>query len=146
MFMKSMARPGRTLVAAALLLACAGCGSGKAPLQPVHGTVYFQSKPLTRGTVVFTPDASRGHGGPIASGPIKSDGTYSLKTEGSQGASPGWYRVTVLAVEMPPQPEGGDRYAVPHSLLPEKYRDPELADLVREVLAGKESRIDLCLE
>jgi hypothetical protein len=143
--MKSPIRCRRSLVAAALLFLSAGCGSGKAHLQLVRGIVYYQERPLARGTIVFTPDASRGHAGPIASSEIKSDGTYSLRTDGKMGAAPGWYRVTVLAVEMPAQAEAGDRFAVPHSLVPEKYRDPELAELAREVTAGKENRIDFRL-
>jgi hypothetical protein len=144
--MKPLARYRRLLVAATLLALSAGCGSGKVPLQPVHGTVYFQERPLTRGTIVFTPDASRGHAGAIACSEIKPDGTYALQTQNEAGAAPGWYRITVLAVELPAQPENGDRYASPHSLLPEKYRDPDLAELVREILPGKENRIDLHLD
>jgi hypothetical protein len=144
--MKPIARPRRILVAATFLLLSAGCGSGTGSFQPVHGTVSYQNKPLTCGTIVFTPDASRGHAGPIAWSAIKSDGSYSLRTEKSMGASPGWYRVTVSAVEMAAQPEAGERYAVPHSLVPERYRDPDLGDLVREVVPGRASVINLNLE
>jgi hypothetical protein len=144
--MRPIARPRRILVAAAFLLLSAGCGQGTDSLQPVHGIVSYQNKPLTCGTIVFTPDTSRGHAGPIAWSAIKSDGSYSLRTEKIMGAIPGWYRVTVSAVEMAAQPEDGERYAVPHSLVPERYRDPDLADLVREVVPGKASVINLNLD
>ena len=144
--MKRQSRRRRTLVAVALLFLSAGCGNGKAPLQPVHGTVSYQNRFLTRGTIVFTPDASRGNGGAIASSEIKPDGTYSLMTAQRRGAAAGWYRVTILAVEMPAQPEAGERFPIPHSLLPEKYRNPDLAELVREVVPGKANQIDLSLE
>src|SRR5690348_16271909 len=65
-----------TLVSS-FLLAVTGCGSngGKAPGKtvPVKGTVTYQGKPLTKGTVRFEPDA-----GPEAEGEIRPDGTYEL--------------------------------------------------------------------
>ena len=87
------------------------------------------------------PDA-----GTPAAGEIQADGSYSLRTESGYGAIPGWYRVTVMAVEMPEAPPPGQRYLLPRSLLPEKYRDPELAGLVREVKVGGENVIDFVLE
>ena len=100
-----------------------GCGSGKPTLDPVHGKVYYNGA-FTCGTIVFTPDASRGNGGSLARSEIQSDGSFSLRTEGNYGALPGWYRVTVMAVETPSQPEAGQRYAFPRSLLPKNTAIP----------------------
>jgi hypothetical protein len=123
-----------------------GCGSGKPTANPVNGKVYFKGSALPCGTIVFTPDASRGNQGALARSEIQSDGSYSLRTEVGYGVAPGWYRVTVMAVEMPEKPEPGKRYPKPRSLLPEKYRDPELAGLIREVKAGQANGIDFNLE
>jgi hypothetical protein len=95
---------------------------------------------------VFTPDASRGNHGELARGDIRPDGSYYLRTGRGYGAAPGWYRVTILAVDMPEKPDPGERFATPHSLLPEKYRDPVLADLVREIHGGRETTIDFHLD
>ncbi len=129
-----------------LLITGAGCGSGKPGLSPVHGRITYKGTSLSCGTIVFTPDASRGHRGGLARSEIRADGTYTLRTETSFGALPGWYRVTVMAVEMPAGPASGQPYPIPRSLLPEKYRDPELAGLVREVKAGSDNVIDFALD
>jgi hypothetical protein len=133
------------VVAGALLMAAAGCSSGKPARVPVHGKVSFRGAALRCGTVVFTPDVSRGHEGSLARGDIGPDGSYSLRTDTGYGALPGWYRVTVLAVEMPARP-AGQAYPVPRSLLPEKYRDPDQAGLVREIKANGDNHIDLNLD
>ena len=129
-----------------LLITAAGCGSGKPALTSVHGKVTYKGTSLSCGTIVFTPDASRGHRGSLARSEIRPDGTYNLRTEAGYGAIPGWYRVTVMAVEMPGSPASGQPYPVPRSLLPEKYRDPELAGLIREVKAGNDNVIDFSLD
>jgi hypothetical protein len=129
-----------------LLLLGSGCKQGKPALVRVRGTVSYQRKPLSCGTIVFTPDPSRGHGGELARGEIKANGTYRLKTGGRYGVAPGWYQITVLAVDVPDHPRPGERYVVPRPLLPERYCDPELADLIREVVPDRENQIDLHLE
>jgi hypothetical protein len=126
-------------------MTAAGCGPPKPIGVPVHGKVTYKGSPVPRGTIVFTPDASRGHQGSLARGDIGPDGSYSLRTDAGYGALPGWYKVTVMAVEMSPKP-AGELYAVPRSLLPVKYRDPELAGLEREIKAGSENCIDFNLD
>jgi hypothetical protein len=51
-----------------------------------------------------------------------------------------------MAVEMPETPAPGQRYLLPHSLLPEKFRDPDLAGLLREVKGSGDNTIDFALE
>lgn len=134
------------VAAGAFLALCQGCGSGKPALHNVQGQVFYQGTTLARGVVVFTPDASRGNGGPLAYGEIQADGRYRLQTDGARGAAAGWYRVTVLSVEAPTGVPSGARYAFPRSLLPERYRDPDLSGLASEVKAGQENQIDFHLE
>lgn len=130
-----------TLLAGAL----AGCDGGPT-LSPVHGKVTFRGKPLTRGTIVFIPDAQRGGNGPLASADIEADGNYNLQTGSTPGVTPGWHRVTIMAVEPPAATAAGQRFQVPRSLIPEKYRDPELSGLNCEVKPGKENGINFNLE
>jgi hypothetical protein len=78
------------IVAAAVL---AGCTSPEEPLAVVHGTVRYLGAPLPGGTIVFTPDPTRGGSGESARAEIKADGTYILYT----GAEPGVARRSRLA-------------------------------------------------
>src|SRR5262245_37566949 len=81
-----------------------GCGTdpGKPPLGRVHGRVTYNGKPLTHGSVTFTPVAGGKGGatGQIAAGQVGSDGSYALTTfEAGDGAILGQHVVTVQAHE-----------------------------------------------
>ena len=136
-------RFGSILVGASWLF-FAGCDAGTPTLVPVSGKVLYRNQPLPRGTIVFVPDADRGNNGLLAQGTIQGGGSYTIQTEGKSGAMPGWYRVTVIAVES----TSGfslNGLAVPRSLVPERYRDPQLSDLACEVKAGQENSINFNL-
>jgi hypothetical protein len=134
-------------LAAALLALAVGCRSGTAPLAEVRGKVTYRGEPLRGGTVVFTPDASRGTTGEPAAADIQPDGSYTLKTADSAGAAVGWHRVTVLAlVPAAGPPPAGQRFTVPLSALPLKYREPHLSGLSCEVKAGGPNTIDVRLD
>jgi hypothetical protein len=127
-------------------LSAAGCGSGRQPLTPVRGTVNYRGLPLHGGVIVFTPDVSRGTRGNLANAEIQADGTYVLHTGDAAGAVPGWHHVTVAAVQAAPGASPGQRFAIPQSVLPERYRDPDFSGLTEEVKAGKENVIDFNLQ
>jgi hypothetical protein len=136
----------RGVAAATLVLLCIGCSAPEKPeLAPVRGKVSYRGKPLGTGTIVFAPDSLRGNSGPLARADIQADGSYQLKAGTLTGAPPGWHRVTVAAVADTPQPPG-QKMANPRTLLPEKYRDPELSGLSCEVQAGKDNTINFNLE
>ena len=59
-------------MAAALLLAAAGCGGGDAT---VSGEVSYEGEPVTAGYITFAPADGKG---PTAGGPIK-DGKYTVE-------------------------------------------------------------------
>jgi hypothetical protein len=120
---------------------CSGCDHGTPSLAPVSGKVVFQNQPLPGGAIVFVPDADRGNNGPLAQGTIQPGGAYTLQTGGQAGAYPGWYRVTVIAVDRGYQSVG----SAPRALVPEKYRDPQLSDLTCEVKEGQENKINFNL-
>ncbi len=133
----------RTLLAVlggALALATAGCAGGTAPPMPVRGTVLYCGSPLRAGTIVFVPDPTRGGRGPLARADIRADGTFALQTDRGDGVPGGWYRVTVAAVAP------ADPGAVPRSLLPARYGDPELSGLECEVRPGQVNRFNFNLE
>lgn len=67
---------------AALMLA-GGCSGGKYAVEPVEGTVTFEGKPISWGTVLFVPKApedSEGFSGKAAAGPVDEQGRYRLTT------------------------------------------------------------------
>jgi hypothetical protein len=123
-----------------------GCHRAPAPLTSVSGKVAYQNRNLTGGTIVFTPDSTKGASGQMAVGKITQDGSYFLTTGESLGASAGWYRVTVTSfapsgVQYPGQPPNP-----PYSYLPEKYRDPVLSELSCEIKPDKANSINFNLD
>jgi hypothetical protein len=137
---------GRRGISLAFFILLAGCDGGSSPLLPVSGKVTYRGSAVPGGIIVFTPDSSRGGHGAIAMGEIHADGTYSLRTDQTFGASPGWYRVTVAAVSSDSVSSAGQRYGIPPSLLPDKYRDPELSRLVCEIKPDRANSIDFNLD
>jgi hypothetical protein len=133
-----------SLATALLGIGLGGCDGGPLPRVLVQGKVCYHGVPLSTGVIVFIPDAGHGCHGPMACGLVQRDGSYHLQTEDQPGVAAGWYRVTVAAVEAATAP--GQDLAIPRSLVPEKYRDPDLSGLVREVKAEQENTIDFNLE
>jgi hypothetical protein len=128
-----------------LLLLAAGCGSNSTEPAPVSGKVSFRGTPLSTGTIVFTPDPVRGFAGPPVCAEIQTDGGYQLQSADQAGVAPGVYRVTVAAV-VPGATYPGQSFAPPQSLLPDKYRDPDLSGLTCEVKAGRPNAFNFNLE
>jgi len=89
--------PTRWLPAALVFcgaLTLSGCASEK--LSAVSGKVTLKGSPLTAGQVTFVPDTAKGNKATVSpAGPIGSDGSYHLVTNGKQGAPLGWYKVTI---------------------------------------------------
>jgi hypothetical protein len=111
---------------------------------PVRGKVLFQGVPLHHGVIVFVPDADRGTHGALARADIQEDGSYSVDKSESGEALGGWYRVTVASVET--EAAGASGGLRTRSLLPDKYRDPELSGLQCELHPGRVNRINFNLE
>lgn len=91
---------GCLVVAAATL----GCGrpSGVS-FAPVTGRVMVNGQPLAAGTIHFFPDESKGTSGPMSTGVLQSDGSYSLHGPGQNvGAMVGSHRV-YLTLPLPDQ-------------------------------------------
>ena len=120
----------------------AGCQQKAGPLNPVNGKILYKGSLLPGGLIVFAPDTSRGESGPCAFGEIHPDGTYTLKTGDAAGAPAGWYRVTVASLSN----AIGTGDTLPMSLIPEKYRDPQLSLLQCEVKPNRDNHLDFNLD
>ncbi|WP_165064051.1 hypothetical protein [Paludisphaera rhizosphaerae] len=150
-------RFGLLLLVPALLTA--GCGDdGLGERYKVTGTVTYQGKPVSNGSIQFYPNG----GGPEqrgATGVIK-DGVYWLSTQGDDdGAFPGSYVVAITArkPDMSKAQENADKigglyrqedvakaYKKAPSEIPVKYESPESGGLSAKVEA-KSNTIDFNL-
>jgi len=111
-----------------------GCGGGPR-LESVSGKVTLQGSPLTAGIVTFTPDASKGNTSKLtAFGKIGEGGSYTIVTDGKDGAAAGWYKVSV-STDMPPMDAPIGKPAASITLNP-KYKNPETSGLAIEVVAS----------
>lgn len=118
----------------AIALLASGCG-GKP--SEVSGTVTLDGVPLKRGTVGFAPVG----GGMRASGPIESDGSYSLSTNRDAGLEPGEYTVSVVSREPGPPATSGPPMPGPY-ITPQHYASDATSGLKFTVERGSNT-IDL---
>ncbi len=85
-----------TLLYCSAALFVTGCG-GTADKGPerfdVSGTVTFKGKPVYRGTIVFSPDATKGNSGPQGAAEI-TEGKYDTSKKG-KGIVGGAHIVTI---------------------------------------------------
>ena|SRR5438105_3861191 len=121
------------LICCGFAFAVAGCRKGDPKLVQVDGNVMVGNKPLTTGTVIFYPDATKGNTSreePRSA--IDADGHYHLLTGLKEGVTPGWYKVTVTAAKQidPKNPYFTDW------LIPQKYIDPRTSKLQLDVVAN----------
>jgi hypothetical protein len=113
-------------------VAAAGCAKPDPSLIQVAGSVLLGTKPLTSGTVIFHPDASKGNDSrDEPRSPIGLDGRYRLQNGVKQGVDPGWYKVTVSAAKMDPKSP-----YITDWLIPVRYVDPKTSNLRLEVVAN----------
>ncbi len=122
-----------TLAAALAAALVAGCGDSGGALHPVKGKVTADDQPLSKGSVRFVPDASRGNAGkhePV--GEIGADGTYAVSTQGKPGAPAGWYKVSVNSTD----PPDSTKPNAAKSYVGKKYNDPLTSTLAVEVVAS----------
>jgi hypothetical protein len=126
-------------MAAAVVGTALGCGGSDGPeMAKVTGTVTYNGKPVTKGTISFQP-TDPANGAP-ANGVIE-DGSYRLQTtEPGDGARLGDYQVGIRSVEGEPDvpldyiPK--KKPAPPKSLIPQKYENPAASGLTAKVESG----------
>jgi hypothetical protein len=131
----------RLLVVVALVAGLAGCGKvpgDEGKRVPVTGRVSFKDgKPLTRGVVVFWPDASKGNASQHEPrGEVDAQGNYKLATSPRlEGVLPGWYKVAIVAQE--PFDEN-DPYKDPPWLINRRFGNRDKSGLAVEVIERAE--------
>jgi hypothetical protein len=121
-------------------MVASGCKPDKiGKVVPVSGKVTMGGKALPGGTVNFVPDKDKGNKLPSTPiGTIRGDGTYTLQTEGKEGAPPGWYKVTISAMappsqDVPPPDKGGKPAVRPNFQIDPKYSKADTTDKSVEV-------------
>src|SRR5262249_26091982 len=124
------------------------------PMGRVSGKVTYKGRPVTSGSVIFTPAKDKGGaGGHIATGNIQPDGSYTLTTfDTGDGAILGQHIVTIesrghAAMTGPPIDPKTNRpkYVPAKSATPEKYGSLEKTPLRYTVEPGTKT-INLELE
>ncbi|NLE38728.1 MAG: carboxypeptidase regulatory-like domain-containing protein [Pirellulaceae bacterium] len=129
----------RTILPCACILfpLLAGCGGDNRlpPLVQVTGQVTLDGNPIAEGNVVFVPDASKGHSGPMSMSLI-TNGQYRIRTVGKDGVPAGWYTVIVEDSQRPIFADGGSKKGPP---IPPDYRTAEKSPLKIEVKPGEET-------
>jgi len=123
-----------------------GCGERitRPPLGKVSGKVTYNGKPVTKGSVIFTPVQGKGGDtGQNAVGQLGSDGSYELTTfDTGDGAILGQHTVTVQADSKDInelnkiRPDGTVPYILPKPAIPEKYTNATKSPLRFTVSAG----------
>ena len=133
--------PGLVL-ALTVVAAVSGCGGGDpyaVKTVSAAGTVTYQGKPVSKGTILFQPLDEKGR---PASGMIEN-GKFSLNTyrEGD-GAVPGKHKVAVVVTEEKKTKDGDTTVKY---IIPERYASAETSGVEMEVPPGGSSdlRVDI---
>ena len=137
--------------AIASMLALVGCSKPAGPeFVPVRGRVTLNGQPLGMGTIHFVPDESRGTSGPMSTGVLQSDGSFSLRGPGTRiGSMVGNHRVylTMPPPEIGPTPvvvdgkvvvKGPPRGAAASTVrqVPKKYLQAKTSEWTATVVTG----------
>jgi hypothetical protein len=90
----------------------------------VQGKVTFDGRPVTTGTVIFSPDAGRGNTSlHEPRGSLDEQGHYRLSIQTEPGSPPGWYKVGVVSTR------SRGLGVPPIYLIPRVYSNPQTSPL-----------------
>ena len=107
-----------------------GCEQGGPKMVQIEGKVTYKGKPVPRGTLSLFAETKKGNQSMEVPIGIIEDGYYHVKTRTKDGATPGWYQVSVNAAK---QINPKDPYFTDW-LVPEKYSNPKTSKLEMEVV------------
>ena len=89
-------RCGAMVLALAVSVCLAGCGSGGPPRYNLSGNVTWGGKPIPAGTVMLIPDGMAGNSGPAASLNIENGSVDSRSQDTGHVGGPHIVRITAL--------------------------------------------------
>lgn len=92
-----------SMVAAAAIMLAGGCGASQPAGHAAVGKVTYKGKPVPRGSILLSPDSSKGHTGPAISASIV-DGTFD-SSQAKQRLTSGAYRVRINGFDGNAQPD-----------------------------------------
>lgn len=124
-----------------MVVCCCGCGSQPFETAKVTGSVTLDGKPVTEGSVLFTPS----QGWP-ARGELDAQGHFALSTyEDQDGAIVGKHEITIIAQSGPDPSEHFERPppAPTKWLIPERYGNRTTSGLTYEVKEGEPNEVTL---
>jgi hypothetical protein len=126
-----MTMRSRRCLCSVIVFVLAGCGGGETTV-PVKGKVLVDDQPLTHGTVILTPYAAKGNASMHEPrGKLDKNGVFQVfQTKDGEGATPGWYKISISAQRMK-DPKDPYSYA---SVIPTKFANPETSGLTLEVV------------
>jgi hypothetical protein len=116
--------------AASLTFALSGCKKSVNTV-PVSGKVTLDGNPITSGQVTFTP-TDDGGSKELSAGTIGSDGSYTIKTGGKEGAPPGKYKASITPA-MAANSKSDGKPDIPYPII---YTTPNKTPLTIEVVAS----------
>ncbi len=128
------------ILTAVSFLIATGCNQSN--LVEVTGKVTYQGKPVTGGTISFIAADK-----PAAYSDLDAEGGYSLHTEKpGDGATPGAYKVIVVAMQDQSGLLPEQRAALPPPTVPIKYTSLATTDLNADVKPGEKNKLDFDLK
>jgi len=134
-----------------MLGGCGGVDKDMPTLAKVSGKVTYKGKPVTPGSVIFTPISGKGgETGQVATGQLESDGSFTLTTFNTgDGAILGQHSVTVesrggdINALNKPKADGTIAYVLPKPAVPKKYLNPTSTPLKYTVEPGKDNFFEI---
>jgi hypothetical protein len=121
-------------------LASSGCFSSDdgLPRQPVAGTVLFNGKLLSYGTIMFYPEERATKDGPSPSGAVIVNGWFSLPRD--KGLAPGKYTISISGEKAKRPKPRTDREEVPP---PAKAEEPAFEQIPAKFNSNTELEVEI---
>lgn len=110
-----------------------GCGPDGPTLKPVGGTITYNGKKITNGSIVFVPLGNL----PSSVGIINPDGSYKMKTQINgvqrEGAVMGDHKVMIVSIQDTSNKLPEDRSPLPPPNIPFHFGDSNQSGLTAKV-------------
>ena len=110
-----------------------GCGPDGPILKPVEGTITYNGKKITNGSIVFVPIGNL----PSSVGIIDTNGSYKMKTQINgvqrEGTALGDHKVMIVSIQDTSNKLPEDRIPLPPPNIPSHFGDSNQSGLTAKV-------------